>query len=366
VTIVVDVAANAGGTTLHNTATVQSAIPDPNPDDNSSSVATTVTAGAAPPVQTSLAITKRVDRTHATTAEPLTFQITVENRGAVPATGVVVTDTFGRPVTLLSVKTTAGTCTPKPLSCRIASLAAGARAVITIVARARTAGRLINGATVTATNALGAVAKPVSVGVVAARTSLSLRKRASRTRVAAGRRVRYRLTLRNRGANPALSVRVCDRLPKGLTLRSAAGARVKGRTACWTIARLAGHASRKFTVNALAAPVSRVTRVRNRATAKGSNTALVARRAGITVVPASAAARDHGLTVSTGSLRRAEARQQAPHRVQPAVGHDHPHGGGVLDAPQRVAAYERQVGQLAGLDRPEILQDADLPGRHER
>jgi uncharacterized repeat protein (TIGR01451 family) len=291
VTITIDVAASAAGTTLDNAATVASAIADPNPQDNRSSASTPVTTPLALEQQQqastapTLAITKAVDRTQADTSQRLKFRIVVENRGTAAAAGVVVTDTFGRAVTLLSVTTTAGTCMRTPLACHIASLAAGARAVITIVARAETAGRLTNGASVTAANHPGATAPPVSVDVTQAPTSLSLRKRASRARVSARADVSYRVAVRNRGANPAVAVRVCDRLPNGLTFRSAPRARITGRTACWTIARLAGHAGRTFTINARADNMSRVTRIRNRATAKGSNTASVAASARITIVP---------------------------------------------------------------------------------
>ena len=232
-----------------------------------------------------LVITKLVDRTRPTTANRLTFQLIVENRGTAAATSVVVTDTFSRAVELQSVTTTAGTCTRAPLVCRIDSLAAGGQAVITIVARAPTAGQLTNGASVTAANGPGAAAAPVSVNVSAARTSLSLRKRAARAHVTAGARSRYAVTVSNRGTNPALTVRVCDTLPAGLTLMSAPGATVRGRTACWRIASLAGRASRTFTIDTRVNDVATARRITNRATAKGTNTRAVAGRASITADP---------------------------------------------------------------------------------
>lgn len=289
VTITVDVATSAAGASLANTATVDSGVLDPRPQDNSASTSTDVTAPPTPQPEPrpspSLTITKRVDRTHADTAARLTFRIVVANGGTAAATDVVVTDTFGLPVTLLSVTTTSGTCTRTPLSCHIASLAAGEEVDITVVARAKTPGHLTNGASVTAANDPGGAVLPVSVEVTQARASLSLGKRANRTRVKARGDVSYRLTVHNRGTTPAVAVRVCDRLPAGLTFRSAPGARINGVTACWTIARLAGRAERTFTVNARADTLSRATRIHNRAVAKGSNTAPVAAGASITVVP---------------------------------------------------------------------------------
>jgi uncharacterized repeat protein (TIGR01451 family) len=131
--------------------------------------------------------------------------------------------------------------------------------------------------------------------VTQARTSLALRIRASHARVDAGGRVTYKLTVRNRGAQPALAVRVCDRLPAGLTFTSARGARFDGRTACWTFSRLAGRRSTSLTIHARADNVRRSTRITNRATAKGSNTAAVAGRVRVTIDPA-ATSRPGGVT----------------------------------------------------------------------
>ena len=75
--------------------------------------------------------------------------------------------------------------------------------MITIVAHAVTAGPLTNGASVTAVNDPGSAAVPASTVVTAARTSLSLRKRANRSHVTGGAAVRYSLTVRNRGTTAA-------------------------------------------------------------------------------------------------------------------------------------------------------------------
>ena len=72
-----------------------------------------------------------------------------------------------------SVTTTMGTCTRTPLVCRIDTLAAGGKVMITIVAHAVTAGPLTNGASVTAVNDPGSAAVPAST----ARTADALRCR---------------------------------------------------------------------------------------------------------------------------------------------------------------------------------------------
>ena len=119
--------------------------------------------------------------------------------------------------------------------------------------------------------------------MTAARTSLSLRKRANHSRVTAGGAVRYALTVRNRGTRRALAVRVCDTLPSGLgrsCRRRSEGPgphgllddRVAGGPRDPDVhaqrARRRGRSTRRIT---------------NRATAKGSNTRAAAGRATITV-----------------------------------------------------------------------------------
>ena len=97
--------------------------------------------------------------------------------------------------------------------------------------------------------------------------------------------MRYSLTVRNRGTTAAQNVRVCDRLPSALTLQSAPRATIKGATACWTIASLASHASRTFTLYTRVANPVAARQIANRATAKGSNTTRVASRAIVTIDP---------------------------------------------------------------------------------
>ena len=87
-------------------ASVVGGIFDPRLQNNSSTVSTTVTAiptalpdpAPQPAGAPALAITKAVNRTTATTADRLTYRVTVENCGSAAANAVVVTDTFGRPV----------------------------------------------------------------------------------------------------------------------------------------------------------------------------------------------------------------------------------------------------------------------------
>jgi choice-of-anchor A domain-containing protein/uncharacterized repeat protein (TIGR01451 family) len=69
-------------------------------------------------------------------------------------------------------------------------------------------------------------------------TALSLCKRPNRRRVPAGGMVSYRLEVRTIGVAAARDVVVCDRVPVGLTIVRARGARVRGNRACWRFRRV--------------------------------------------------------------------------------------------------------------------------------
>jgi uncharacterized repeat protein (TIGR01451 family) len=308
------------GQTLTNTATVTGDQPDPSTADNTSSASIFV------PPQADLAIAKTVSPTTVAVGGTLTYSLVVTNAGPSTATSVTVDDPLPAGLTATAATAAQGTCTisGRDVRCALGDVPTNGQVEVTIAATvAADAGgtTLDNTATVSSpvtdprsqdnsSSASATVTPPPPTPhptpqpppspqptppppapggggspVHAAATKLSLRKRASRARVRAGHAVTYRLTIRNRTGRPAFAVRVCDRLPKGLTVRSAPRAHIKGRTACWRIARLAGHAARTFTIHTLAGDAVGVTRILNRGVASGSNAATVAGRASITVVP---------------------------------------------------------------------------------
>jgi uncharacterized repeat protein (TIGR01451 family) len=95
------------------------------------------------------------------------------------------------------------------------------------------------------------------------RPRLRLTKVAQSTRVRAGNVVRFRLRVRNVGRAPARRVRVCDRLPAGLALVSARGARRQGDRACFRIRTLRAGRSRTFVVRARVVITERPRRICN-------------------------------------------------------------------------------------------------------
>jgi uncharacterized repeat protein (TIGR01451 family) len=132
--------------TLSNTVTVRSAETDPEPQDNTATVTTTVN----PALPADLAISKvdlpdqvRVDR-------ELTYRLYISNNGPGDAVGVVVTDELPQGVEFVSASSSLGTVTQSggTLTANIDTLAAGQSMQVTIVVRPLVIGTLLNTAAV--------------------------------------------------------------------------------------------------------------------------------------------------------------------------------------------------------------------------
>jgi uncharacterized repeat protein (TIGR01451 family) len=168
---------------------------------------------------------QRVSATSVDGREPITWTVTVTNRGPAASAAVTVRDTPSLPVAFTSIKGSMGACTTTTASvrCALGTLAAGASATIVIVGRARVAGTLSN--VVDAASSPGAGAAPttdpvaannVSTVRTAVRGSLQLAGTIDRSTVRAGGRVAFRLRARNASRVAVRGGRICDRLPSGL------------------------------------------------------------------------------------------------------------------------------------------------------
>src|SRR5581483_2117065 len=149
VTIVVKPAADAGGSTLTNCATV-AAIEDARHDNDRSCADVAVRARA------DLSIVKTAARTTALIGEPLVYTLKVHNAGPNPAGGVVVTDNVPGEATVQQATASQGGCTvgttaatANRVTCALGSLDAGKDATVTITVAPRAKGLIRNTATVT-------------------------------------------------------------------------------------------------------------------------------------------------------------------------------------------------------------------------
>lgn len=249
--ITVQVPGDAAGTTLTNTATGSATQVDDTPANNTATATTQVVAS------TDLGVTK-TGPSRVTAGGAVAWTIVATNAGPSTATGVTVTDPIPAGATVTTATPTQGTCTvtATTVTCALGTLASGASAQIRIAGTvaASATGSLANTATITGeqpdttpgnnTSTTTATVQPPTPG----RTSVSLRKRASLSTTTPGHTVRYRISVTNTGTITATRVVVCDTLPSRLSYVSVDGATVRGRTACWTIARLGAGRTRVFHV----------------------------------------------------------------------------------------------------------------------
>jgi uncharacterized repeat protein (TIGR01451 family) len=272
VVITARVAASAGGASVDNTATATADEPIARPGLLSSeakivprSVSPTPAAGA------DLSISKKANHATDRVGRPIIYTITVTNHGPATAAEPTVSDTFAKPVRLVSAHVPGGSCSKHtPVICKLGSIANGHSATIKIVAEPTSTGHLRNAAVVTSPtpdpNADNDVAH-ASVSVKPGRASLSIKKTANRRTAEPGQTLSFSIMVRSRGPSPALAVKVCDQLGSGMTFVSVHGASFHRRSPCWMISSLAKGKQRRFVVKVRAPMVDGPRRLTNSATA---------------------------------------------------------------------------------------------------
>lgn len=249
VTITAGVASTTQGQTITNTATVSA-----NENDASrglSSARATITPG--PPTaqpDARLTITKTVNHRRANFGSKLTYTIQIANAGPATALTPMVTDTFSAAASILSVRPSSGSCHKRdPLTCTLASIAAGQRATITVVARARALGALRNTAAVSTPTPLApgsvTLARASTTVLPGAHSHIVLHDTSAPPRIPSGGTSAYRPKVSNPNPWVLRHVKVCDRLPRGVIfVDGSSGIRRKGSRVCWTISTLPSHGSR--------------------------------------------------------------------------------------------------------------------------
>jgi uncharacterized repeat protein (TIGR01451 family) len=142
-TVTIGVTPQAEGT-ITNTASVLGSEPDPNVQDNSDSVQTTVEPGA------DLALTMAASPEPVTVGGVLTYSIVATNNGPSIAGGVSVSDTLPKSVRLRSANSDRGRCIVRTrgVDCNLGELASQESSTITIVVRPARRGSITNRASV--------------------------------------------------------------------------------------------------------------------------------------------------------------------------------------------------------------------------
>lgn len=227
-------------TDLSNTATVESATPHPNTDNNISSVTTVV----APAVD--LEVTKSVGNPNpAIAGQTVTWGVTTTNHGPSTATDLVLTDTLPDGVSLTAMSGDGWSCELATASCTLASLPPDASATVTVtgtVAADRTGVLTNTAAVVSATpeehtednlaDSDTPVASQADFALTKARTAPATGD------LVAGEQVSWTLTAANTGPSAGVRPVITDVLPaavSGVTASAPPGwscAVASGRVTC--------------------------------------------------------------------------------------------------------------------------------------
>ena len=222
IAIVVSPTAAAGGTTIANTATVSANEIDPDPDNNSTIEATTVSPKAA------LSVTQSDTRDPVVVGEAFTVTVRVVNHGPLQATGVVLTDTVPSGLAVESVAQSQGSCVVSGGSvvCELGSINAGSGATVTLTVMplAAASGKtLSNTVSVAGTEEDPDLADNTSVQGTAVRPTadLDIAIDVANDIVQVGGRVIHTVTVTNRGPQTATGVLAASELPIGVLLISA-------------------------------------------------------------------------------------------------------------------------------------------------
>ncbi len=197
-----------------------------------------------------LQVLKRVDRTVVDGNDPVTWTVTIANRGPSPARGLTAIDEPSLPVEFLLVRPSVGTCTQRaPVTCELGTLPAGATAIVTLIVRPRVAGTLTNTVKVDSDQPDPTPNNNVASArtTVRATPELRLSKFADKFSVRAGGRVSYTLRVSNPSPVAVQRVRVCDPIPSGLAfVSSTPRATRSGGRYCWDLQTIAAGAAKSI------------------------------------------------------------------------------------------------------------------------
>ena len=228
-TIVVNVSAQAAGTTLINSITVTSDNPDDTSENNSSITGTSVPGGDLADVS--------IVKTGPGSAPPnsdVTYTITVSNTGPNAAQTVSWSDTLPSgtppsPMTFVSFNQTSGPAfncgvPSTTTTCTLASLPVGATATFQLVGHipnGTAAGTTYtNDVTVTSANDPNSENDTSSTSLIVSSVDVGVMKSGPATATAGGPPYNYIITVSNGGPDTAADVSFTDTLPAGLTFVS--------------------------------------------------------------------------------------------------------------------------------------------------
>ena len=233
--------------TLVNTATITtSPVPDPNPANDTSSDADTVT-----PLAADLSIVKTDSADPVLPGDSFSYTIVVTNAGPDDARDIALTDSIPGVLTVSAVTSSGtGTCltTGQTIVCGIDLLAAAATWTVTVqvgVPLETSSGTVTNTATVSGTGDTDltndSASQTTTIGEIVGSADLTVTKRVDDASPQEGDTLTYIVTVANGGPDDATRVEVTDALPAGLTFVSAIATQgsYKASSGVWSVGALA-------------------------------------------------------------------------------------------------------------------------------
>jgi len=222
------------------------------------------------------------------TGEPITWQVTVTGEGPSTATGVKWEDPLPASVEYTGSSTDKGTCAlvVTTVVCEIGDLAPGETVHIEVHAKVLAeAGTIVNTAHVTAKEGTESPkSKPSAKTAIVHHASVTITKKVNHRIAAPGALLQYRIVVHDSGPAPARNVRVCDRLPAGISVLEPDGGHRHGKSLCWSIPTLGVGQSHGYSIKVRIDAKTRGT-VHNVAVAEGSNFNRVSASANTRVKP---------------------------------------------------------------------------------
>jgi uncharacterized repeat protein (TIGR01451 family) len=206
---------------LAATATVTAAEIDPDPADNTATVTTDVATSPVtpePPASADLTLTLATTPDAVQVGQPLTYNLIVSNAGPAIATGVSATAELGTAAGLILPE--GCTADGSRVRCSWPRIVSGGQVQRNFTVRPGVAGALAGNAAVTAAETDPDTADN-QAGVITAVNplppgNLAITQKAGAKQVKVGKRLKFTVTVQNKGRNPAAGVVVTDVLPAGV------------------------------------------------------------------------------------------------------------------------------------------------------
>ncbi len=263
------------GDTITNTARVTTTTDEINTDNNVSTAETEILAPTPYPPDVSI-FKERSNDDEVKVGDIVVFRLTATNNGEVTANNVVIKDKLSPKLRYISSSIPGGKCSEKnaTVTCRRASLAGGESVTAKIKVRTIDTGKVVNTATVSASN--GTVSVPswtIKFPVGKGKANIRITKKADRRKTKGGGKVKYRIKVRDVSDRAAVDVDVCDQIPPRTTVVRSGGGRLQGGRICWEIPYFAAGATREFRVTLRVDRFYTLNSVNNRATARAGNVA---------------------------------------------------------------------------------------------